>query len=111
MTKFSPIFLFLLAACGYVLADVGVKTPGVINDRAMACSNPERWEQEQWNLAASMVPQAIKPKPVTAKGYCKWLPLGKRVVLTGGRCKKLAELLVDGEKLCISLVMVDLPKN
>ena len=108
--KLSAIAICLLLASSNSLADSGVRIPGVINDQAMACSNVERWEQEQWNYAASMMPQAMKPKPVTARGSCKWLPAGKKVYLTGGRCKKLAEILVDGEMLCISLVMVDFHK-
>jgi len=104
------IIIGLIPAPIITVADMGVRIPGVINEQAIACSTVERWEQEQWNYAASMVPQAIKPEPITAKGYCKWLPLGKRVLLTGGRCKKLAEILVDGKKLCISLVIVDFAK-
>ena len=108
--KRAAILICLLVLLSTAVADTGVRIPGVINDQAMACSTVERWEQEQWNYAASMTPQAIKPKPVTAKGHCKWLPMGKKVYLTGGRCKKLAEILVDGEMLCISLVMVDFQK-
>ena len=108
--KHAAILICLLMMPFVDIADIGVRIPGVINDKAMACSTVERWEQEQWNYAASMMPQAIKPKPVTAKGYCKWLRMGKEVYLTGGRCKKLAEILVDGEMLCISLVMVDFQK-
>lgn len=104
------IIIGFIAGPMAAVADMEARTPGVINGQAMACSTVERWEQEQWKHAASMMPQAIKPKPVTAKGYCKWLPLGKKVLLTGSRCKKLAEILVNGEKLCVSLVMVDFAK-
>jgi hypothetical protein len=105
--KFSGIATCLALALSNAFADDGVRIPGAINDQAMACSTVERWEQEQWNYAASIMAQSMKAKPVTATGSCKWLPAGKQVFLTGRRCKKLVEILVDGEVLCISLVKVD----
>ncbi len=86
-------------------ADVGVRIPGVATERALACESTKLWEQRQWNLAAAMVPH-VRRKPITAGGTCRWLAPGTPVQYTGGHCKKLAEIEVDGKLLCISLLQV-----
>ena len=86
-------------------ADVGVRIPGVATERVLACESTKLWEQRQWNLAAAMVPH-VRRKPITAGGTCRWLAPGTPVQYTGGHCKKLAEIEVDGKLLCISLLQV-----